>query len=216
MPLVLRNEKGSQLTFNEMDGNFTYLEGLDEEKLTTSSFNTFTSSYTTGSFTGSFIGDGSGLTGIPGITPINVGVFNSTITQSGSANTSQSFEFNNTDISQGVTLVSNSRLTIANPGTYDIQLSVPRFETEDAGPRTLNVFLHKNGTSVSNTTRQGHTFASNTRSTLYCNWVVSADASDYYEIVRETLDSDLQIINTPASGSIPQSPSVSVTVTQVR
>jgi hypothetical protein len=33
--------------------------------VSTSSFNAFTSSYNTGSFTGSFIGDGSGLTGIP-------------------------------------------------------------------------------------------------------------------------------------------------------
>lgn len=104
MPLVLRSEKGSQLTFNEMDGNFTYLEGLDQDKLTTSSFNattgsfvttssfnattgsftttssfnTFSSSYTTGSFTGSFIGDGSGLTGIPGVTPIATGSFATT------------------------------------------------------------------------------------------------------------------------------------------
>jgi uncharacterized delta-60 repeat protein len=78
MPLVLRNVKGSQLTFNEMDGNFTYLEGLDQDKLTTSSFNTFTSSYTTGSFTGSFRGDGSGLTGIPGVTPIATGSFATT------------------------------------------------------------------------------------------------------------------------------------------
>jgi hypothetical protein len=65
MSLVLRNEKGSQLTFNEMDNNLTYLEGLGQDKLTTSSFNEFTSSYTTGSFTGSFVGDGSGLTGVP-------------------------------------------------------------------------------------------------------------------------------------------------------
>jgi uncharacterized delta-60 repeat protein len=87
-----------------MDGNFTYLEGLDQDKLTTSSFNattgsfvttssfnattgsftttssfnTFSSSYTTGSFTGSFIGDGSGLTGIPGVTPIATGSFATT------------------------------------------------------------------------------------------------------------------------------------------
>jgi hypothetical protein len=33
--------------------------------VSTSSFNAFTSSYNTGSFTGSFIGDGSGLTGLP-------------------------------------------------------------------------------------------------------------------------------------------------------
>jgi hypothetical protein len=62
MPLVLRNVKGSQLTFNEMDGNLTYLEGLSQ----------------TGSFTGSFIGDGSGLTGIPGVTPIATGSFATT------------------------------------------------------------------------------------------------------------------------------------------
>ena len=62
MPLVLRNVKGSQLTFNEMDGNFTYLEGLNQ----------------TGSFTGSFIGDGSGLTGIPGVTPIDTSSFATT------------------------------------------------------------------------------------------------------------------------------------------
>lgn len=62
MPLVLREEKGSQLTFNEMDGNFTYLEELSQ----------------TGSFTGSFIGDGSGLTNIPGVTPIATGSFATT------------------------------------------------------------------------------------------------------------------------------------------
>jgi len=45
---------------------------------TTASFNTFTSSYRTGSFTGSFVGDGSGLTGVPGTTPINTGSFATT------------------------------------------------------------------------------------------------------------------------------------------
>ena len=58
-----------------MDGNLTYLEGLGEGKVTATSFNQFTSSYTTGSFTGSFKGDGSGLTGIPGVTPIDTTIF---------------------------------------------------------------------------------------------------------------------------------------------
>jgi len=90
MSLVLRNVKGSQLTFNEMDGNFTYLEGQIQGRLstssfnaatgsfvTTSSFNTFTSTFNTGSFTGSFRGDGSGLTGISG-TSISTGSFATT------------------------------------------------------------------------------------------------------------------------------------------
>ena len=67
MALTLRNTKGSKLTFNEMDGNFTYLEDLSNANLTTSAFNAFTGSASmTGSFTGSFVGDGSGLTGISG------------------------------------------------------------------------------------------------------------------------------------------------------
>ena len=63
MSLILRNAKGSQLTFNEMDGNFTYLEGLDQQKLTTSSFNNTTGSFvSTSSFnalTSSFATTGS-------------------------------------------------------------------------------------------------------------------------------------------------------------
>ena len=65
MSLTLRIDKGSELTFAEMDGNFTYLEDSSNSRLTTSSFNAFTGSASvTGSFTGSFAGDGSELTGV--------------------------------------------------------------------------------------------------------------------------------------------------------
>jgi hypothetical protein len=40
MPLVLRSEKGSELTFNEMDGNFTFLEDLAETTGTSGSSGT--------------------------------------------------------------------------------------------------------------------------------------------------------------------------------
>lgn len=58
--------------------NDTGTVALTYNTVTTSSFNSFTSSYNTGSFTGSFVGDGSGLTGIPGVTPINTGSFATT------------------------------------------------------------------------------------------------------------------------------------------
>ena len=73
MALTLRNTKGSKLTFNEMDGNFTYLEGLTEGKITIDAFNAFTgSAEITGSFTGSFVGDGSQLTGVTSAIPSGV------------------------------------------------------------------------------------------------------------------------------------------------
>jgi hypothetical protein len=58
----------------DLDGSFTLLSDTTPTGsfLVTSSFESFTGSYTTGSFTGSFIGDGSGLYNIPytGITDI--------------------------------------------------------------------------------------------------------------------------------------------------
>jgi hypothetical protein len=86
MALVLRNTKGSPLTFAEGDANLVYLENLalsgsnintgslvttssfnayTSSVLTISSFNNFTSSYNTGSFTGSFSGDGSNIFNLP-------------------------------------------------------------------------------------------------------------------------------------------------------
>lgn len=53
MPLILREEKGSQLTFSELDGNFTYLEGLipNTSSFATTGSNIFRGNQTiTGSF----------------------------------------------------------------------------------------------------------------------------------------------------------------------
>jgi hypothetical protein len=54
MALTLRLEKGYELTYAELDDNFTY---LSSSFLSTGSFNSVTSSFYTGSYTGSFTGD---------------------------------------------------------------------------------------------------------------------------------------------------------------
>ncbi len=68
MALITRQGKGSRLTIQEMDGNLLYLENLtgslelridsleEESGSVRSDFNEFTSSFNTGSFTGSFEG----------------------------------------------------------------------------------------------------------------------------------------------------------------
>jgi len=63
----------SDITLSELDGYGSYTSSVDSDiqqvqtnlENLTGSFNTFTSSYNTGSFTGSFTGDGSGLTNLP-------------------------------------------------------------------------------------------------------------------------------------------------------
>jgi len=59
MALTLRLVKGYELTYAELDDNFIF---LSSSYLTTESFNNFaSSSYNTGSFTGSFIGEFNGI-----------------------------------------------------------------------------------------------------------------------------------------------------------
>ena len=143
----------------------------------------------------------------------NVGTFYDTTTQSGSAAVSQSINFNTTDISQGVTVASNSRLTLANAGTYNIQFSAQLLA--DTGADNVWIWLKKNGTNVSDSAGK-ITLANNEALIATWNYVVTASPSDYFEIVWQNLNGDAVILAETASGNIPSIPSIITTVTQVR
>ena len=148
----------------------------------------------------------------------NVGAFQSNITQSGSANVSQSMNFETTDISSGVSIASNSRITLENSGTYNIQFSAQIDRVSGSGTDTVHIWLKKNGTNVSASagavTISGGAAAAKTIAAW--NYVVDAAANDYYELVWEATDSNIQLINQAAGGNIPSTPSIILTVTQVR
>jgi hypothetical protein len=148
----------------------------------------------------------------------NVGAFQSNISQSGSANVSQSMKFDQTDISQGVSIVSNSRITLANAGTYNIQFSVQIDRVSGSGTDTVNIWLKKNGVNVTASagaiTISGGALAA--KAVAAWNYVVNATANDYYELAWQTTDSNIQLINANASGNVPSIPSIILTVTQVR
>ena len=143
----------------------------------------------------------------------NVGAFQSNITQSGSANVSQSMNFETTDISSGVSIASNSRITLANSGTYNIQFSAQVLA--DSGADDVYIWLKKNGTNVSASAGKV-TLANNEELIAAWNYVVDAAASDYFEIVWQSTNGDAVLLTETASGNIPSIPSVILTVTQVR
>lgn len=162
MSLTLRIPKGSKLTFEEMDGNFTHLESLAQDKLDINSFNTFTASYATGSFTGSFQGDGSGLTGIPGVTPIDTSSFattgsnefvgTQTVTQ-GSINVQGSGSYKEFITQMNSSTVESIRgrgtglYNITHPGDGTIAFTISRITLNDlTGAITSNLSGANNGT----------------------------------------------------------------------
>jgi hypothetical protein len=143
----------------------------------------------------------------------NVGAFQSNITQSGSANVSQSMRFETTDISQGISMVSNSRITLVNSGTYNIQFSAQLLA--DTGADTVWIWLKKNGTNVSSTSTK-LVLRNNEADVAAWNFVVDAAASDYFELAWQGLGGHTKLFAEAAAGNYPAIPSIILTVTQAR
>ena len=159
------------------------------------------------------IQSGSGDLFVYGHKQFNVGAFSSNISQSGSANVSQSMNFEITDISQGVSIASNSRITLANAGTYNIQFSAQILA--DTGADDVYIWLKKNGTNVA--ASAGHVVLANNEELIASwNYVVDAVASDYFELAWQSTAGDAILLTEAASVNIPSIPSVILTVTQVR
>jgi hypothetical protein len=155
----------------------------------------------------------SGSLSVGGNLQFNVGDFYSTQTQSGSANVSGSVTYNNTGISNGVTLASNSRLTIANSGVYSITFSAQLKEI--GGTDTIYLWLKKNGTNVADTGTKT-VVRNNDENIMTVEYIVQAAANDYYEIVFQNVNGHAQLFYEAASGNIPATPSIITTVKQVR
>jgi hypothetical protein len=139
----------------------------------------------------------------------NVGAFSSLVTQSGSANVSQSVNFEVTDISEGVSVVSNSRITLANSGTYSITFSAQLKET--GGTDSIYLWLKKNGTNVANTGTKT-VVRNNDENIMTVEYIVQSSASDYYEIVFQNVNGHAQLYYEAASGNIPATPSIIITL----
>jgi len=209
----------ASLDYNSLNGQIQMNATGSSGKIVLKSENVSISSSVATTVTGSLeITSGSGDLFMYGHKMFNVGAFSSIVTQSGSANVSQSIAYDVTDYSQGVSVVSGTRLTVANAGVYNIQFSAQIDRTSGSGTDTVYIWLKKNGNNVTNSagaiTISGGAAAAKTISSW--NYVVDAAASDYYEICWQTTDSNIQLINAAASGNIPDIPSVIVTVTQVR
>ena len=122
-----------------------------------------------------------------------------------------------TDLSNQVTVVSGSRVTIANTGIYNIQWSA-QFRNPTASDHDVTIWLRKNGVDVAGSAGvvlvskkhgafDGHTLPS-------WNFLLDVVAGDYYEFVWSTQDLAVFISFEPAGSPPPSTASVVLTVTQ--
>jgi hypothetical protein len=139
------------------------------------------------------------------------------------ANTTTAYAvtFNTTDFSNGVTIASNSRITVADSGIWNLQFSI-QFTNTTNSSQDVDVWFRVNGTNVANSNsrfgfapRKGvgdpyHIIAA-------INYFVSLNATDYVEIMWRPTDIGVQIEQYAASASPtrPAVPSAIVTMSFV-
>jgi len=139
------------------------------------------------------------------------------------ANTTTAYAvtFNTTDFSNGVTVASNSRITVADAGIWNLQFSI-QFKNNSNDGQDVDIWFRKNGTNIDNSNSRFHLpqrKSSGDPSHLIAamNFFVSLAANDYVEIMWRTTSTDVSIehFGTSTSPTRPAVPSAIVTMSFV-
>ena len=127
--------------------------------------------------------------------------------------TSSVFQFEYSDFSRGITLVSGSRLTVPSSGAYNIQFSAQLDKTDSANS-TAYIWLRKNGVDVPETnTSVTLAGGSNDRVVAAWNLFVNPTSSCYYELAWTADDDNAYLKAIPGvPGVFPGIPSIIATV----
>lgn len=129
------------------------------------------------------------------------------------ANTTTAYPitFNTTDFSNGVTIASSSRITVADSGIWNIQFSI-QLSNSTITSQNVDVWFRVNGTNVANSNRKfgvsprigiGDPF--NTVAAM--NYFLTLNANDYVEIMWRPTDVGVTLEQYAAS-STPTRPAV--------
>jgi hypothetical protein len=145
------------------------------------------------------------------------GAFQDTTTQTAALiNTAYSVKLGVTDLSNGVSIASNSRIKIANAGIYNIQFSLQLEKSGGSGNMIADIWLRKNGVNLAGTTGKVVLTGSANASPVVAAWnyVVAVSSNDSLELMWSTTNDNVVIKASPATAPFPSIPSAILTVTQ--
>jgi hypothetical protein len=134
------------------------------------------------------------------------------------ANISRSMQLETTELSNGVSIVSGSRITVANTGDYNLQFSA-QLEKTNNGVDIVYIWFKKNGVNVPRSTTSldvAKQAGGSGRLVAAWNYVDIFNAGDYIEIIWQAADTNMQLAYDAAAGNYPSIPSVIATLTQVK
>jgi hypothetical protein len=149
------------------------------------------------------------------------GGWSSTQTQTASTTTGTAITYNVQDVTDSVTLVNNSRITVPVTGVYNLQFSAQLKNTDNV-QHIATIWIRINGTDVG-ATSTNVTVPSRKTSNIYgygvaaWNFFLDMNANDYVELfwlVESTLVT-MEALPASVTPQYPSIPSVIVTIAQV-
>ena len=167
-----------------------------------------------------------GITGTAGTSGANgavggyLGSFYDTTSQTGLAGAVLTMGLTNSDSwNNGVSLVSGSQITIANPGVYNIQFSAQMVKNAGNTATHAHIWLSQNGTDVPISASQIG-FPSNSVYVVaaWNFFFKTTSANEYVQLkweINSNVDNGVSLQYQAAAGTIPAIPSLIVTVNQV-
>jgi hypothetical protein len=202
---------GTGLTVSASNGVFTSITGSLSGSLTgnitgTASFATSASYALTSSYASN------------GVSTLSVGTFYDTTTQTILSGASASITLNTAVIQDGVTVASNSRITVTRTGIYNLQFSA-QLSTPGGGSPDVHIWLRKNGTNIANTNTGVVMQNSNQKQVAAWNFVESLVAGDFLELVAYLNGGSSVLFLAEAAGPTNGGvgvPSIIVTMTQIK
>lgn len=142
------------------------------------------------------------------------GAFEDKVSHTVTANAANAMTFDTTDYSNGITLVSGSKMTVEYAGIYNLQFST-QFQNTDTQLHDVSIWLRKNGTDITGST--GYISVPNQHGGVPghgingWNFFLEMAANDYVELWWSTTNAAVTI-QAYAAGTAPTRPSTASNV----
>jgi hypothetical protein len=147
------------------------------------------------------------------------GGWQDTTTQTAAAaDTAYVITFDTADVTDGVTLVSASQITVPMPGVYNLQWS-GQFVNTDSQIHDVDIWLRKNGTDIPGT--NGRVSVPNRHGSIdgsvlpAWNYFLDLNANDYIQLMWATTSTTVSLQYTAAASPHPATASVIVTINRI-
>lgn len=134
-------------------------------------------------------------------------------------NTSYAVSWDNTEIANGISIVSGSQLTVVQSGLYQFDLTL-QLQSNSGVDKDVIFWFKKNGTNIANTARVVTVSINSAYTPISLSNFFSLDAGDYIELWWQSDNTDVALVTVAAGGTAPNdypaSPAAAIAVTQVQ